>query len=162
MVKHKIMPIPDATVGELLGLAEIVYSYGGKVKISFLADELRMEMDDLGDVIDMGELLEALKVEDGEVVLTLFGEGMTLGTIDNKKKIIRDKIKDVEPFSSIIKILEKEGGSMSEQDLFERITKKFVVEDIAPFRKLIIGWGNYTETFEYDGDEQEFVLKEFE
>jgi hypothetical protein len=100
-----------------------------------------------------------LKVDEGEVSLTLFGEGLTLGTIDNKKKILRDKIKEVEPFKTIMKILEKEGGRMSEQDLFEKLGKKFVVEDIAPFRKLIIGWGNYTESFEYDGDEQEFVLK---
>jgi NitT/TauT family transport system ATP-binding protein len=159
MVKHKIMPIPDATVGELLGLVEIVYSYGGKVKISFLADELRMEMDDLGDVIDMGELLEAVNVDEGEVTLSLFGEGLTLGTIDNKKKILRDKIKDVEPFKSVIEMLNEEGGKMGEQELLEALAKKFVIEDFAPFRKLLIGWGNYTESFEYDGDEQEFVLK---
>jgi NitT/TauT family transport system ATP-binding protein len=159
MVRHKIMPLPDATVGELLGLAEIIYSYGGKSKISFLSDELRMEMDDLGDVIDMGELLEVLKVDDGEVSLTLFGEGLTLGTIDNKKKILRDKIAEVEPFKTIISILEKEGGRMGEQDLLDALSKKFVIEDTGPFRKLLIGWGNYTESFEYDGDEQEFVLK---
>lgn len=160
MVKHKIMPMPDATVGELLGLVEIVYSYGGKVKISFLADELRMEMDDLGDVIDMGELLEALEVKDGQVRLTLFGEALTLGTIDNKKKILRDKIRKVEPFQTVFSILEKEGKKMSEQDLLDALGKKFVIEDMKPFRKLLIGWGNYTESFEYDGDEQEFVLKE--
>lgn len=161
MVKHKIMPIPDATVGELLGLVEIVYSYGGAVKISFLADELRMEMDDLGDVIDMGELLEAVKVDEGEVTLSLFGEGLTLGTIDNKKKILRDKIRDVEPFKSVMKILTEEGGRMGEEELLDALAKKFVIEDITPFRKLLIGWGNYTETFEYDGDDQEFVLKEY-
>ena len=48
---------------------------------------------------------------------------------------------------------------MGEQDLFDELSKKFVIEDIGPFRRLIIGWGNYTESFEYDGDEQEFVLK---
>jgi len=159
MVRHKIMPLPDATVGELLGLAEIIYSYGGKAKISFLSDELRMDMDDLGDVIDMGELLEVLKVEEGEVTLTLFGEGLTLGTIDNKKKILRDKIAEVEPFKTIISILNKEGGRMGEQDLLDKLSQKFVIEDVGPFRKLMIGWGNYTESFEYDGDEQEFVLK---
>lgn len=160
MVRHKIMPIPDATVGELLGLAEIIYSYGGKVKISFLADELRMEMDDLGDVVDMGELLEAMKVEEGKVMLTLFGEGLTLGTIDNKKKILREKIKKVEPFKTVFSILKKAGGKMDEQELLDKLGKKFVVEDLANFRKLLIGWGNYTESFEYDGDENEFVLKQ--
>ena len=161
MVKHKIMPIPDATVGELLGLVEIVYSHGGKVRISGLADELRMEMDDLGDVIDMGELLEAVKVDEGQVVLSLFGEGLSLGTIDNKKKILRNKIKDVEPFRSVMKMLSDAGGKMKEQVLLEELAKKFAIEDASPFRKLLIGWGNYTETFEYDGDEQEFVLKTY-
>ena len=47
MVKHKMLPFPDANVGEVLGLVEIIYAYGGKTKISFLAEELRMQLDDL-------------------------------------------------------------------------------------------------------------------
>lgn len=158
MAEHKILPIPDATVGELLGLVEIVYSYGGKLKISFIADELRMEMDDLGDVVDMGELLGVIKVKQGVITLTIFGEALSLGTIDNKKKIIRDQMKKVEPFKSIIAYMKKKKNNVSEKELLEGLGKKFVVEDQARFRKLLIGWGNYTETFEYDSDDGLFRL----
>ncbi len=158
MVKHKIIPMPDATVGEVLGLVEITYSFGGMVKISFLADELRMEIDELGDVVDMCEMLEVVKVDEGTVVLTLYGEGLSLGTTDNKKKIIRERIKKVEPFKTVMTLIEKAGGEIAENDLFDELSSRFMIEDMERFRKLLIGWGNYTETFEFDGEEGVFRL----
>jgi len=158
MVKHKIIPMPDATTGELLGLAETVYAYGGKVKISFLADELRMEMDDLGDVIDMCELLGVIKVKNGTLLLTLFGEALSLGNIDDKKRILRDKLKKVEPFKTAIVLIKKSKGKMDEKNLLDGLKEKFVIEDQKLFHKLMLGWGNYTELFEYDADDHIFRL----
>ena len=140
----------------MLGLIETVYSYGGSVKISFLADELRMDMDDLGDVIDFCELLGLVEVKEGTITLTLFGEGVSLGTIDNKKKILRKKMITIEPFKSAIEYIKENGNELDEKILFEKLNEKFTIEDIEKFRKLLIGWGNYTETFEYDGEEGVF------
>ncbi len=158
MVKHKILPIPHAEVGEVLGLADTLYSYRCKAKISFLADELQIDIDDLVDVVDMAKLLGVVSSRKGVINLTLFGEAVSLGNIDNKKKILREKMLMVEPFKSIILLLRNAGGRMERDDLIDAVSKKFLVEDRAMFLKLIIGWGNYSETFEYDSDEETFVL----
>ena len=76
----------------------------------------------------------------------------------NKKKILREKMLKVEPFKSIILLLKKAGGKMERDDLIDAVSKKFLIEDRAMFLKLLIGWGNYSETFEYDSDEETFVL----
>lgn len=158
MVKHKILPIPDATVGELLGLAETIYTYGEEVKISSLADELRMEMNDLGDVVDMGELLGVWKVKKGTISLTIFGEVLSLGNIDDKKRVLREKLRKVEPFKSVITALKKSGNKMDEANLISLLKEKFIIEDVKRFHRLLLGWGNYTELFEYDADEHLFRL----
>lgn len=158
MVKHKILPIPHADVSEVLGLADTIHGYKSKVKISFLADELQMDIDDLGEVVDMAKLLGIVKAKQGVLTLTLFGEALSLGNIDNKKKILREKMITVEPFKSIVSILKKAGGKIERDDLLAELSKKFLIEDAQMFLKLIIGWGNYSESFEYDSDEETFVL----
>ncbi|MFA5049945.1 MAG: AAA-associated domain-containing protein [Candidatus Micrarchaeia archaeon] len=163
MGKHYILPIPDAMVGEILGLVEIVYSYRGKIKVSELSDELQLELDDLGDAIDMAELLDLVKVKKGAIHLTVFGEAIAISKIDDKKRTLRKKIKETEPFRSIIEILEKE-KEIPETELFERLKLKFTIENIEKFKKLMLSWGGYTEIFEYHGNKKLFTLpeKEFE
>lgn len=158
MVKHKILPIPHANVDEVLGLADALYAYKGKAKLSFLADELQIEIDDLGEAVDMGRLLGVIKTRSGTLSLTIFGEALALGNIDNKKKILREKIIKVEPFKTIIHLLRKYGGSIDKDDLLEALSSKFVIEDKDSFFKIVLGWGNYTESFEYDSDDGIFSL----
>jgi len=157
MGKHSFLPIPDAMVGEILGLAETVYSYGGKIKISFLSDELQIEMDDLGDAIDMAELLSLAKVRRGKIYLTIYGEALSIGRIDDKKKIIREKIKKIEPFKTIIKIL-LERKKIPEEELFKILKSKFTFDDSEKFKRLLLSWGGYTEIFEYYGKKRRFTL----
>jgi NitT/TauT family transport system ATP-binding protein len=156
MVKHKMLPMPDANVGEVLGLVEIIYAYGEKVKVSFLAEELRMQLDDLGDAIDMAELLHLVTVKSGEVQLTVFGEALNLGTIDNKKAVLRKQLPKIEPFKSVLRIIKKRGRA-SRADILQLLRKQgVIIEDEARFHKLLLTWGGYAEVFEYDGVEQVF------
>ena len=157
MTKHKILPIPDATVGKVLGLAEVIYSYGGQAKISFLSDELQFRMDELGAVVDMAELFDLVKVKDGVAVLTIYGEAMSLGTIDDKKRILRRKIPSVEPFKTAAGILRKY-ESVKESEILKHIKEKYVISDLERFHKLFVGWGTYAGLFEYDGQERTFKL----
>jgi len=161
MVKHKILPIPHANVGEVLGLADTLYGYKCKSKVSFLADELQIDIDDLVDVVDMAKLLGVVSAKKGMLNLTLFGEALSLGNIDNKKKILRQKMMEVEPFKTVVTLLRNSGGRMEKKPLLKALSKSFLIEDEAMFLKLLIGWGNYTETFEYDSDEETFILSAF-
>lgn len=160
MVKHKFIPLPDATVGEVLGLVEIVYSYGGKSKISFLADEYRMELDDLGDVVEMAELLGLITVHEGELHLTVYGEAVSLGKIDDKKRLLRRKLSRLDLYKLILNMLKKYKEVSWNEFLEEVKNAGYVVEDELMFKKLFIGWGNYAEIFEYYSDRQFFTKVE--
>jgi NitT/TauT family transport system ATP-binding protein len=151
MVKHKMMPIPDANVGEVLGLVEIIYAYGGKVKISFLAEELRMELDDLGDAVDMAEILHLVKVKEGVVELTVYGEAANLGSIDDKKRVLRKQLVKVEPFKSVVALVNK--GPVGLKSILQHlVTHNILVEDTQRFHKLLVTWGGYAEIYEYDSN----------
>lgn len=158
MVQHKIMPIPDASVGKVLGLVEVIYSYGGQVKISFLGDELRMPIDELGAAIDMAELFDLMKVSGGTVTLTLYGEAVSLGMIDDKKRILRKKISTIEPFKTAAALM-KRRGEAKEEEMFGKISEKYPIQDREKFHRLLIGWGTYAGLFEYDSQQRKFIAR---
>jgi len=149
MVKHKIIPLPDASVGRVLGLVEVLYSYGGSVKVSFLGEELRMAIDELGSAIDMGELFGLMKVKDGTVTLTIYGEAVSLGTVDDKKRILRKRISEVEPFRTAVGML-KGSEFVREGEVFTKIRESYPITDRERFHKLFVGWGTYAGIFEYN------------
>ncbi len=157
MVKHKILPMPDATVGKVLGLVEVIYSYGGKVKVSFLGEELRMPIDELGAVVSMAGMFNLLRVKEGIATLTLYGEAVNLGTIEDKKRILRKKISTVEPFRTAAALLKK-SGSAKEDEMFRKIAEKYPIQDKERFHKLFINWGTYAGLFEYDSGTRTFRL----
>lgn len=159
MVEHKIMPMPDASVGRVLGLMEVLYAYGGHEKISFLSEELSMPIDQLGPVIDMAELFGLLRVHEGIATLTVYGEAVNLGTIDDKKRVLKKRISSIEPFRTAANVLRVQ-QSILEQELYEKIKEKYTIADPERFHKLFVGWGTFTGLFEYDSGERTFRAKE--
>lgn len=157
MGKHKLLPFPDANVGEVLGLVEIIYAYGGKSKISFIAEELRMELDDLGDVVDMAELLGLVKVKNGIIQLSVFGEALNLGTIDDKKRILRKQLLNIEPFKTVIALIKKE-KEVDEKKIVDHLRVNHIIDDVSRFHKLFLSWCGYAEIIEYDGKRQRFTI----
>jgi NitT/TauT family transport system ATP-binding protein len=155
--RKEVLRIPHASVGEVLGLVEFLTAYGGKMRISELMDELPMEIDDLGDVIDMAELLNLVEVDEGEIKVTLYGETISVGSIDDKKRVLHKKLEKVEPFKTALQLLKKK-KVMSEQELMRILLKKFDIEMNGNFHELFTNWGSYAELFEYDADEHVFRL----
>ncbi len=157
MAKHRILPFPDANVGEVLGLVEIIYAYGGKSKISFIAEELRMELDDLGDVVDMAELLGLVKVKNGIIQLSVYGEALNLGTIEDKKRILRKQLLNLEPFKTVVALIKKE-VEVDEREIVNHLKVNHIIDDLSRFHKLFLSWGGYAEIIEYDGKKQRFRI----
>ena len=58
-------PFPDASVGGLAGLVEIVFAHNGQTDLPDLAAELSFEVDDLLPLVDAAVILGMLEVEGG-------------------------------------------------------------------------------------------------
>ncbi len=154
---QKVLHLPHATVEEVLGLVEFLTAYGGKMRIAELMNELPMEIDDLGDVIDMAEMLNLVKVDDGEIKVTLAGETASVGNIDDKKRVLHKALERIEPFKSILKLLKKR-GSVKEEELRAYLAERFNIVHDEHFWELLTNWGGYAELFEYDAEEGEIRL----
>ncbi|MDT5190594.1 MAG: NitT/TauT family transport system ATP-binding protein [Mycobacterium sp.] len=70
-------PLPDASVGGLAGLVEIVHANDCRMGLADLADELNFEIDDLLPLVDAAAMLGLVTVGDGELTLTEIGAQFT-------------------------------------------------------------------------------------
>jgi len=149
--RKKMFELPRAGVSEVLGLIEAISAYGGKMRTAELLDEFPMDIDEFGEAIDMAELLGLVKVNKGYLTLTKKGEIIGAGSVEDKKRIIGEQLKNVEPFKSALQLL-NERGEVSMRELIRHL--KTIGYDLdEESYELFMNWGGYAELFEYDAEE---------
>ena len=63
-------PIAKVSVGQILGLVEAIDEVGGSSDVATIAQEVEMDIDRLGPIIDAAELLGFVKVAEGDLTIT--------------------------------------------------------------------------------------------
>lgn len=91
-------PLPDASVGGLAGLVEIVLAHDGQADLPDLADELSFEIDDLLPLVDAGVMLGLLEVEGAQAFLTLDGRAWVTAGVGGSKSMFAEFALDRAPW----------------------------------------------------------------
>jgi NitT/TauT family transport system ATP-binding protein len=155
-------PLPDATVGGLAGLVEIVYAHNGQTDLPDLADELSFEADDLLPLVDAGALLGLLDVEGAQAFLTETGRSWFTADMQTRKLVFAHLAVEHAPLvRTIVKALENSNDGALRDDFFRDLLRRgYSVEDTEKQLDIAIDWGRYGELFDYDADSGELVLSE--
>lgn len=155
-------PLPDASVGGLAGLIEIVYSHGGQADLPDLADELSFHVDDLLPLVDAARMLRLLEVEGAQAFLTDVGRDWYTADILRSKEVFATLAVEHAPLvATIIKALHNSDGGALRDDFFRDLLHRgFSAEDTEKQLDIAIAWGRYGELFDYDANTGELVLSE--
>lgn len=145
-------PLPDASVGGLAGLVEIVYANGGVIGLADLADELNFEIDDLLPLVDAAEMLGLVTVGDGQLVLTEIGTHFTTADIQSSKKIFAHQTRGRAPLvRTICKALTGSAdGTLRAGFFLDLLQRGFSADDARRQLDIAIDWGRYGELYDYD------------
>src|SRR5215469_2182280 len=84
--------LPPARRGAIAGLLELLNDRGGKDDLYRIADELRMEVDDILPIVEAAVLLAFAKSERGDVELTASGKAFAEADIATRKALFRDAV----------------------------------------------------------------------
>lgn len=146
--------LPNATVGGLAGLVEIVYARGGSADIPDIAAELNFEIDDLLPLVDAAALLDMLYVSSGDLELTSVGKEFTAADIQTSKQIFATQVRTRAPLvRTICKALgASSDGSLRAGFFLDLLRRGFGPEDAQQQLDTAIDWGRYAELFDYDAD----------
>ncbi len=146
----------------ITGIVSVIFDHGGRADIARIAINLQSDVDDLLPVIDVAEALGLVKVENGDIALTNLGKEFIKARSDQKKLILRDALKQVEPFATIFKLVE-EKEEFTAEDLFEEISRISGLSEEyrnpEEIHHMLLEWLLYTELVEYNGEDKTFKVK---
>jgi hypothetical protein len=152
MIRMGQFPI-GAGITELRGIIEIIKENGGAINLSKLAEESEEEIDTLLPLLDAGEMLGLVEVKDGIVKLTQDGKALKIGNISN---ILSKKLKNIEPFKSVLEILDK--NELTTPEIAEELRARGIIlnaddmTNVELLRNMLVKWTLRTKLLEYNRD----------
>lgn len=152
-------PLPDATVGGMAGLVELVYTGGGRADLPDIADTLNFEIDDLLPLVDAAAMLGFLTVDSGDITLTDIGTRFTTADIQESKKIFAEQARHRAPLVRTIckGLAGSSDGKLRASFFLDLLRRGFSPDDARRQLDIAIAWGRYAELFDYDADDDEIT-----
>ena len=149
---RKFQMLPQAPVGALSGLLELVEERGGREDIYELEDELSLEADDLLPLAEAAGILGFARIEEGDIVLTDLGRRFVTSDILESKEVFREAaVQNVLLIQQILHALRgSPRRSMNEEFFIEFLRNHFTEEEAWRQLETAVDWGRYAELFAYD------------
>ena len=144
--------LPHARAGGIAGLLEILVDLGGREELHRIAQDLKLEVDDLLPIVDASALLGFLRVEHGDAIITELGREVAAGDIQERKQLFREALlANVPLFQQIASALHSKADGSIPADFFQDLLDEHFSEGESQ-RQLdtAIQWGRYAELFDYD------------
>ncbi len=151
--------LPAAHLNALAGLVEKVAAEHGRCDLYVLSSSLVMDLDDLLPVVEAGEILGFLVVQEGDLELTPLGQAYAEASILARKELVAGRILRLPIMSWIYETLQQDDNQRVAKEYFlDRLQVDFADRSE---KQLIIAvqWGRFAEIFGYDDDTDELFLE---
>ena len=152
-------PIAKVSVGQILGLVEAIDEVGGSADVATISQEVEMDIDRLGPIIDAAELLGFVKVHEGDLTITELSRKVLHADVRERKKIIRDIIDDVPIFKQVMAMARAAGRPLSREEVLGAIAAQVGTHNADDLFNALVYWGRYTELVNYDSESEELTLR---
>ncbi|MGC8689207.1 MAG: AAA-associated domain-containing protein [Thermoplasmata archaeon] len=147
------------SVSKIVGLVERVSDLKGPEDLAQIDDDLGIEKSEFFNIVDDAERLDLVKVVEGNIQLTEFGKRFVNSGIRERKMLLEKKLREVEPFKTLLPILEKDQDNKIKKDKFIEIIKNnFYTMDPEKIFKVFVNWGRYSKLIGYSIDTDEVYI----
>lgn len=152
-------PLPLATTDGIAGFAAILSGEGDR-SIAHLANDLRLEVDDLFPLVDSLDLLRFADVAHGRTHLTPAGQAYAAAPIQEAKRLFRDAaLEHVQLLRMVVASLGRSPDHTMRRGFYLDLLRRRHTDKHARQQfDLAIDWGRYAELFEYDDLHDELKL----
>jgi NitT/TauT family transport system ATP-binding protein len=154
-----INPIPETNLPRVFGLLEILDDRGGKEDGYKLARELNYNFGELLKVMKAAEVLGFVDTPRGDIVLEPLGKRFLESDINQRKIILRERLKQHGLFSYFVRLLRgQEDRSLPKEMIIEHLTILLPNENAVRLFATMVNWGRFAELFGYNHDDDRFYL----
>ncbi len=146
--------IPHARPGGISGLVELLNDRGGEEDIYHVADDLRLEVDDLLPILEASQMLELATANEGDVKLTPAGKAFAEADISTRKDLFRDAVlAHISLLQQMHSALHKKSDHSMPLEFFrDLLDERFAQVEVEQQIDTALQWGRYAEIFTYDPD----------
>src|SRR5256885_15805205 len=110
-------------------------------------------------VIKAAGMLELVVTPGADVVLTASGKELLRGKINARKRLLREQIKKLPLFRTVVEALQRSEDHRAEEGAFlEIFALHLPAEDSEAVLKTVIDWGRYAELLGYNPETHELYL----
>jgi len=152
-------PIAKVSVGQILGLVEAIDEVGGVADVATISQEVEMDVDRLGPILDAAEFLGLLMVHEGDVRITDLSRKLLSANVRERKAILREIIDDIPDFRMITDMARKAGRPLARKEIIEALSVHVGSHRAADLFKALVYWGRYVELLRYDSQSEELTLR---
>lgn len=158
-----IDPIPQVGISRVIGLLEVLDDAGGRYDVFRLARDVNYEFGEILRVLKGAEMLGLVETPGADVVLTSTGGQMLRGRVNNRKKLLKEQLKKLAIFRTVVEALQRSEDHRADEDAFlEIFAIHLPSEDPESMLKTVIDWGRYAELIGYSPDDQQVYLDQVE
>jgi NitT/TauT family transport system ATP-binding protein len=155
----RIRRLPRARLDALAGLLEKLAGEGGRADLYRLGADVAMELDDFLPIVEAGELLGFLNVQEGDLQLTELGRAYADAGVLGRKEMFAGRILRLPMISWIYETLQQDDNQRVDKDYFmDKLEPDFHDRTQSQLERAI-NWGRFAELFAFDDDTDELYLE---
>jgi NitT/TauT family transport system ATP-binding protein len=155
--------LPRVSANLLSGLIETLAAppYNGKADLPVIANELRLESDELFPVAEALQMLRLAEVEGGDIKLTDTGKQFAEMGMDDRKKLFQRQLLTYVPLAGHIRrvLQERTNHVAPKSRFFDELEDHMSTENAEHTLRAVTAWGRFAEVFAYDDDSGMFSLE---
>lgn len=161
------MEIPRVNYSVLLGFLELLDDAGSKSEIARIASREDLNLDSLLPLLESGEILGLINVQEGEVSMTQKAHFLIAASPKVRKKMLRDIIVNIDIFKRIIDLIKQtEDGYVTKDELSKYLSELQIpfttdtTEEYTSDFDSLIEWGRQALIFNYDANDERISLRD--
>lgn len=152
--------LPHARPGGIGGLLELLDDRGGSDDLYHVADELRLEVDDLLPIVEGATLLGFASADKGDVAVTPEGKAFAEADISTRKRLFRDAaLAHVTLLRQMQTALTSKSDRKMPAEFFrDLLDEHFPEAESKRQMETAINWGLYADILRYDASSDQLSL----
>jgi NitT/TauT family transport system ATP-binding protein len=152
--------LPHARPGGIAGLLELLNDHGGTEDLYRVAEELRMEVDDLLPIVDGTALLGFAKSDKGDLEITPAGKAFAEADIATRRTLFRDAaLANVTLLQQMHGALTNKSDHAMPLEFFRDVLDEHLAGPEVPRQiETALNWGRYGDLFTYDTESDRLIL----
>jgi NitT/TauT family transport system ATP-binding protein len=158
--KPRYPMLPHARPGGIGGLLELLEDRGGSDDLYHVADELRLEVDDLLPIVEGAALLGFASADKGDVTVTPEGKTFAEADIATRKRLFRDAaMAHVTLLQQMHSALTGKSDRKMPAEFFRDVLDEHFPDDESKRQvETAINWGIYADILRYDAASDQLTL----